>query len=465
MGDDDASPGERNASGAAPSPEGRPVWFDAFILGGCLFVVFVLSANYSGRQINDNLSAFTAAWTLGQHGTLDVSMSSQPKPWTVEVDGGLYSDRAPGIIAWAAPFYALLGNSRYLTSFPSGVASAASGAIAMGLLFALLRRVTGHRTALIGTLLASFGTATWTISADALWPHGPDQVWLVCMMLALSSSRWFVAGAASACALLTRPITVISAALAAVWLSWRDRSLRPLLVIGLVSAVGLAAFIAYNRLVFQAWTIAPGSYTELTGMFTGDSKTYDPTDLSVLSSNAAGLIVSPTRGVLVLSPFLLALLPGLRAGWRQSPEWVRASAVGGLVYAVVHVYGHNFSGGAGFYSYRYPIESLTLMCPLLVLSWVHWTSRRPMRRLAFAFLAVVAVTQHAAGALYTVPRVDANTYDLWRHFLFAEALRSGGLVRTSFVGACAAVALLTAAVALKAPSAATVEDSSPRARV
>ena len=129
----------------------RPIWFDAFILGAGLFAVFVLSANYSGRQINDNLSAFTAAWALGQHGTLDVSISTQPKPWTVDVDGHTYSDRAPGIIGWAAPFYAFLGRSEFLTSFPAGVASAASAAAAMGLLYTLLTRLVPPKTALVST--------------------------------------------------------------------------------------------------------------------------------------------------------------------------------------------------------------------------------------------------------------------------------------------------------------------------
>ena len=460
---------DRGAS-AAQRPEGaepptgrRPIWFEAFAVGSCLFIVFALSANFSGRQINDNLSAFTAAWTLGQHGTLDVSMSSEPKPWTVQVDGRLYSDRAPGIIGWGAPFYALLGRSEYLTSLPAGVASAASGAIAMGLLYALLRRIVRPKAAVLGTLLAAFGTATWTISADALWPHGPDQVWLLTMMLALSSRRWFLAGAASACALMTRPITAIATATTAIWLSFRRQSVGPFFIIGLVTTIGLGAFVAYNRLVFHAWTIAPGSYGELTGMFTGGSQTYNPTDFSVLAENAAGLLVSPTRGVFVLSPFLLALLPGLRAGWRGSPDWVQASAVGGLSYALVHVYGHNYSGGAGFYGYRYPIEALTLMCPLLLMCWVHWTSQGRRRRIAFAILAVVAVTQHAAGALYTVPRVDANTYDTWGHFLFVEAWSSGGLTRNAFVCACAAVALLSAIVALRGSSLQSDEESSSRA--
>jgi len=35
----------------------------------------------------------------------------------------------------------------------------------------------------------------------------------------------------------------------------------------------------------------------------------------------------------------------------------------------IQITGNYFAGGGGFYSYRYPIETLTLCAPLLVLCW------------------------------------------------------------------------------------------------
>lgn len=453
------------SSRASARTSDRPAWFDSTLLGLTLFIVYLLCANYSGRQINDNLSAFTAAWTLGQHGTLDVSLSPATTPWTVAVDGGLYSDRAPGLIVWVAGFYALLGRPDLLTAFPAGVAAAASAALAMGLMHSLFRRLASPRTALLAILVVAFGTATWTISADAVWPHGPDQVWLTSMLIALSSGRLWLAGLASAAALVTRPITATAIAATGIWASWQTRSLKPALRIGLVAGLGLLLFAAYNRAVFGAWTISPGSYGNLTSMFTGDSEVFDPTNPRVLATNIAGVFVSPTRGVLVLSPFLLALAPGLRHAWRAAPPWVRASAVGAGTYALVHGYGHNFAGGAGFYSYRYAIEPLTLLSPLLLLAWRHWTSLTRTRRTSFAILAVVAVTQHAAGALYGVPRVDPVTYDSWRHFLFTEALSSGGPLRAAFVGTAAAAASLAAVAAARQRDApVTARSTSPVCR-
>ena len=46
-----------------------------------------------------------------------------------------------------------------------------------------------RRTAWWGAMLAGCGTATWSVSGTALWPHGPDQLLIVLSMLALAAGR------------------------------------------------------------------------------------------------------------------------------------------------------------------------------------------------------------------------------------------------------------------------------------
>jgi hypothetical protein len=41
-------------------------------------------------------------------------------------------------------------------------------------------------------------------------------------------------------------------------------------------------------------------------------------------------------GLFVWSPFLLALLPGLRPAWRAAPDWVQGFALTGGAYLLVH---------------------------------------------------------------------------------------------------------------------------------
>jgi hypothetical protein len=419
----------------------RPLWFDSALLATCLFFLFLLCANFSGQQITDNVSTFTAGWAVGQHGTLDISSAPDVKPWTVKVGSELHSDRAPGAIGWVAGFYTVLGDPAYPTIYPAGAAASAAAAGAIAVLFVVFSRLTTRRRAFQAALIAAFATATWTISADAVWPHGPDQLWLAVLILAMSSRSYYLAGLAGAAALLTRPLTAIATAVAGVFLSAAHRSWAPVLKLGAASSVGLLGLLVYNRYAFNAWTLTPGSYHAFVGQFAGQSDSYDPTDLSALAKNVAGALVSPARGIFVLSPFLLILIPGVRAAWRAAPSWVRAAALGGLGYAAVHLWANNFAGGAGFYSYRYTIESLTLLSPMLLLCWTEWVAHGLWRRRLFMLAVIVSVGEHAAGALYITPSIT-RPFDSWKHFLFVEALQRATWTEWTFFVLATAIASL-----------------------
>jgi hypothetical protein len=410
----------------------RPVWFDAAILGLLAFLLFLATASFAARQVNDAASALTSAWSLGQHGTFDMSLSPSPKPWSVHVGSHVYSDRMPGVIAWAVPFYALLGRAAAPTMFPAGVAVATAAALVVALSYILFRRLTGPRTALGSTILLALGTSTWSVSADALFPHGPDQVWLLALMIALSSRRWWLAGCAAALLVVTRPTAAVAVAAAGLWCSWKERRAAPALRIGVVSVLGFVFLLAYNRVLFSNWALYAGSYTSLEKNLIGKGSSYSPRDPVELLTNVAGFLVSPSRGLLVLSPFLLLLIPGLRTSWQAAPTWVQASALAAASYTVVQLLGNNFGGGYGFYGYRYAIEPLTLASPLLLLSWQLWTSLTALRRRMFAALAAFSVFQYAAGAVTTV-NVDTSRGKAWHHYLLVDALRDASIKQVSFI--------------------------------
>lgn len=390
-------------------------------VGAGIFFAYLATALHRAQQAvgTDAAAALLSAWKLALHGTLALPEYDGVTPWIHEVNGQVVSDRMPGVILFGAPFYRLLGRPDAPTLYPAAVASAAGAAAAMALLFVLLRRIVDGRVALAGTLLAAFGTATWTISGSALWPHGPNQLWLVAAMLALASGRWWAAGLAYAAAVLTRPHLAVAAAVGGIWSGVCRRSLRPIWQVGMASLVGVAGLMVYN-------TVAFGGPMQLVGVWAdADDKVRGVTP-AWLAENVAGTFLSPSRGVLVLSPFLVMLLPGAVSAWRVAPTWVRASAAGGAAYLAVHLVGNYFAGGLGFYSYRYPIETLTLAAPLLVLCWVTWTSARPWRRVVFAALAWFSVFQHAVGAIaFRYGSIEFQSYEAWEHYLLIDGLRLG----------------------------------------
>ena len=212
----------------------------------------------------------------------------------------------------------------------------------------------------------------------------------IALGLLLSAHQVTGSGFAFVLSVLTRPPTALVPASIGLYRSWKERSVKPALLIGFGSAIGQIAFLAYNQLIFGSFSVSAG-YGEA---FRDNA----------LSLDVAGYLrnvflgaLSATRGFLIWSPFLLVLLPGMRAGWKVASTWVRGAAIGGVLYLLLQYKANRFSGGSGFFTYRYPLEALTAAAPLLYLSFKEWVSVRPRMMWAFFAMAAVSVAIHGLG--------------------------------------------------------------------
>lgn len=435
----------------------RPLWFDATILCAPLFLLFVLTADYHASQMNDAASAFTSSWAVANHGTLDMTVSPAPKAWTVDVGNHVYSDRMPGVIAWGIPFYAVLGRTPAPTSFPAGVAASAATALAIAVLFVLLTRLVSRRTAAWSAVIFALATSTWSVSAHLLWPHGMDQLWLLLLLCAASSRRWWLAGLADAAAIVTRPTLAVVAAVVGIMAGWRARALVPTVKVGLAASVGVVALVVYNQAVFHMLRFWVGSYDTFAGSYTGSNASADATDPVFVLKNFAGALVSPARGLFVITPALILLLPGLRRGWQAAPGWARDAAGAGIALSVVQLLTNNFGGGTGFYGYRYTLETLTLCAPLLVMSWVHWTGGRPWRRWTFFALAGFSALSNLAASLGPITQNTA-VGNAWKHYQLTRILP--GLSTSDWVIVAAATITVGGVVLVLSRSVPEVDDES-----
>ena len=389
----------------------------ALALGVVVFVLFAVTATYDDHQNNDTYAALLPAWKLGQHGTLRIPEFLGLNPWIHDYGSGrVLSDRMPGIIFFAAPFYAIFGVADGATWYPATLASVTATTGAMVALFLVFDRLATRRTAVVATAIAAFGTGTWTISADALWGHGPSQLWISLALLAACTGRLATSGLALGFAITVRPHLALSAATVGIGESLKRGSVRPVVSVGLASSLGVVMLLAYNRLVFGSWQLLAGTYGSR------PNTASETVQGSGLWLNILGTLVSPARGILVMSPFLLLLLPGLRAAWKAADAWIRGAAVGGLAYMLAQLAGNYFAGGASFYSYRLPLEFLTLCAPMLLLCWREWTSRSAWRRSGFAALAVISITQHALGAIRWRDDFPSKEPLAWSRYLVAYAV-------------------------------------------
>jgi hypothetical protein len=386
-----------------------PVWAGCALLGGASFVVY-LATGWSGpRENTDVQAADTSAWQLGQHGTLDLSNYHGRIDWVVHVGSALYTNRFPGVIAAGAPFYALLGDPGRRSYLPGTVAAATWTAAAVALSLLVFLRLASPRTALLAALVLGFATPTWSVSADGLWTHGPNQFAILLGLLLLANNRFAASGLSFAVSILIRPHMAIASAAIGIWHSRERRAWRVLVAFGIMGVVGTAALLAYNHALFGTWSVLGGydkSQLQASGV--------GPLGFVV---NVAGALISPQRGVLLLTPFLWMLLPGLPGAWKSAPSWVRSAAVGGLAYALVQLYLLPFMGGHAFYSFRTMIEPLTLAAPLLLVSYQSWTARHPVRRAIFFGLVWLSFSYHAFGAVLDQHRAEAGnpfrTFSAW----------------------------------------------------
>jgi hypothetical protein len=205
--------------------------------------------------------------------------------------------------------------------------------------------------------------------------------------------------------------------------------------VGITSALGLAAFLLYSH---QFWGGGLQSqYTAATGGsgdFSGRFRSVGPDAWGDFFGNIVGTLVSPGRGIVFGSPFLVVLAVGLVAAWRVAPAWVRSSAVGGLLYIAVQLKANRFQGGDPFWSYRYPIETLTLLAPLLVLAWRECVRGRPLRQAWFGALVTISVTLEAIGAI-CFPDAAPNGTIVWTFSDLHDALAAHPVAGGFILGA------------------------------
>ena len=385
-----------------------------------LFVLFLITAT---RSLPYHIDAFTNVLTahevgaegsfyLDEHDHLTSREAHRNVAWVVGARDSVASQYPPGAALIAAPIYAVWPGEASPTVvrgfndpdagpfdvlvpplFPAAIAASLAVAGAIAALGVVFRRFGGPEAAVFGMAVAGLGTTAWSVASNQLWQHGPAMMWIA-LGLALSAGSAVASGFAFGGAILTRPHTALIAAATGLIMAWRERRFSIALRVGLGSVAGLAAVVAFNAWIFGEASIS-GGYSD------GFTQNAVSGDVLGFGKNVFLGLLSPTRGVLVWSPFLLVLIPGLRTAWKAAPGWARGAALGGALYVLIQWKANRFSGGSGFAAYRYPLEALTAAAPLLFLSYTEWVAKRPLAGRVFTWLALMSVVAHGSAAVVT----------------------------------------------------------------
>jgi hypothetical protein len=274
------------------------------------------------------------------------------------------------------------------------VSASVFAAIASLLMFVVLRRE-GNRWALPLAVAFAFGTDTWMISSQALWQHGSGEL-LIALGLLLargSPSPRRAALLGFVCALIAanrQPDVFISLALA-LPVVWNRK--RNILWLCAGAALPLAALLYYN-VFFVGNIVGAAALASKPDHF-----------FHVQWLGVPGLLISPTKGLLVFSPFLIFLPVGLARRLRTPSTRRLAIALSLAVLAEVLVASQADWRAGASWGPRW----LTDLFPILVwlLAPAPFVLHRRARSALIA-LIVAAVGFEAVGAFWYTHTSDAR---------------------------------------------------------
>lgn len=382
------------------------------------WVVYLATATYSVAQINDTRAATQSAYALATTGSLAL-----PESWEGEADwevvgrgGRSYTNRFPLMAIYAAPFHYVTDqfgsgvrpeHPHLINYAPSGVAAASAAALAMTVSFVLFRRLADRRLALTATGALAFATGVWTVSADALWPHALTHLFLALGVVAVADGRHARSGLAFGLSLLARPHLAVVPAILGIWSGVKRRSISAIALLGLMSALGLAAVVLYSRFLFGTWLPIAGYSTYAVDNLAGGVPMLEYGNRLLL------FLGDPARGILVYMPVLIVLVPFVGRGWRMSPWWVRAAAVSGVSYMLLQLRVNAHHGGSQFFGPRLSIELTILAAPLLLRTYQAYHQGRRWAAPAVHVLLAFGVIFHGLGStVWKHPFVNVD--ESWR---------------------------------------------------
>ena len=393
----------------------RSPFFYAFVP---LAILYIATASYGFGYHIDPFTNAVAGWHIGMTGSVvlsDYEEATEPEQfgnigWFVESPRGPVPQYPPGAAVLSAPFYRLANQPLRsalvsghnnpdageiplnIPSFaPATIAAALATAAAMGFLASTIPFVGG--TVVNGIAVGYVGglaTSMWAVGSDALWQHGPAAMWIALAVFLAARGNLLWSGLAFGAAILTRPHLAVVALSVGVFAMIARRSFAPAAKVGIGAFLGLGGLLWYNWWVWGRLTVT-GGYGDVfvSRAVSGISAAY--------LENISGALFDPFHGLLTYSPFLIVLIPGLKAAWRHAPDWAKGAAVGGVLYLLIQLKANRFSGGSGFTGYRYPLEMLAASGAILFLSYEHWVREKRLARLAlWAMISLAAILQVVA---------------------------------------------------------------------
>ncbi len=343
----------------------------------------------------------------------------------------------PGILAvpvYVVPVYLGLTDGAFSTldfnqteivgTLLSKLAASAAVAFSVALVYLSLLAYTDKRRALWIALLYAFATSSWAVSSQGLWQNSMSQPLLALALYLFIRARdnpgaAAYAGIPLALSVACRPPTLIFASVFFVYVlvQHRDQVIRFLVVPSIVAVF----LLAYN---FYYFGNAVGGYENL-----GAGQLFSYPRLESL----LGLLISPSRGLLVYSPVLIIAFAGLWKVLRQrSDPLLTYTAVATVLLIMFYSTWRNWPGAFSF-SYRHMVDLLPGLS-LLMAAAFGWVMGSRWRKALFVGLTAFSVIVQVSGTFFYPCRwfetpvhayEDRSRFWDWGDPEFLRCLKSG----------------------------------------
>ena len=359
---------------------------DASRIGPFLLAILWI---YLGTGVTTNLSDYTSTAyvpiALLQHGTFALGnyiphAASVPYYIVQNIHHQFVSKSPVGAALTALPFYipyVVFGGSLAVGSvlFIQKVAASLIMLVAIYLLWRLLSVLgTPNRIRWLVATLFGLGSENLSVASQALWQHGPVELWMLVMILIyverwhLMDWGWWGLGLAGGMILLTRPPDLIVIAPLAIWIVAREwRKVRvEWLVAGAILPLGFGAL--YNWWNFGS-ALATG-YGSTTGYFA------NPIGLGLLET-----LVSPSKGLFVYMPLAALVVASVWRSVAHVKDWHDLEVPLGVSFVLgVLLYAAYYQWWGGYtFGPRYDADLMPVVCVLIGLVLTR-SGRHPVSR-------------------------------------------------------------------------------------
>lgn len=281
------------------------------------------------------------------------------------------------------------------------------------LLFAL-RRLTKPRTAWLIAVIYAFGTASFSSSSQAMWQHGPSQLFLTltlyCLVRGIETPLFAAyAGLPLGLAVISRPLNIVMTLPILAYVIHKHRG--QLLGFILAGIPSLLLFLSYNAIHFGSPFIT-GFGAVVVSPTSAFVKRYLSWFQTPLLEGLAGVLASPARGLFIYSPVVLFSLHGMVIAWREPGHLLLKYLSPAPLLLLIPVATLGMWTGGWCYGPRLLADATPFLCLFLYPSFER-AGQKSFVIYVIAGLAALSIFMHAIGVFsdYSFVLDPDNTYN------------------------------------------------------